>query len=432
MKISFILTIFVFLNLCVLSSEIILNIFILLVIFDFLFTTVLEYLNDKNWKDNIPDEFKDFYDAESYIKAKNYKIERGKLSSVSSSISFVFTLLMLFFFGFGLLSDLANSFSDSVILQSSIFFIIIYLFNFIISIPFSYYSTFVVEEKYGFNKTNLKTFISDKIKGLIISSALIIGLTSLAIFVIESFNSGFWLWLWIGLSFLIIFLNMFYADLIVPIFNKLTPLEDGQLRKKIEAYSKKVGYSLKNIFVIDGSKRSSKANAFFSGLGPRKTIALYDTLIQKHSDEELVSVLAHEVGHFKKKHILLSMIITIFQLGVMCYLFEICMSFDMIANSLGSSVMNFHIGIIAFSFLYSPIGLITGILMNILSRKNEFEADEYAKLTYDGNALSLALKKLSVDSLSNLYPHPLYVFIHYSHPPLIERLKALNKKTPLS
>ena len=237
MKISFILTIFVFLNLCVLSSEIILNIFILLVIFDFLFTTVLEYLNDKNWKDNIPDEFKDFYDAESYIKAKNYKIERGKLSSVSSSISFVFTLLMLFFFGFGLLSDLANSFSDSIILQSSIFFIIIYLFNFIIGIPFSYYSTFVVEEKYGFNKTNLKTFISDKIKGLIISSALIIGLTSLAIFVIESFNSGFWLWLWIGLSLLIIFLNMLYADLIVPIFNKLTPLEDGQLRKKIEAYS---------------------------------------------------------------------------------------------------------------------------------------------------------------------------------------------------
>ena len=184
--------------------------------------------------------------------------------------------------------------------------------------------------------------------------------------------------------------------------------------------------------MIDGSKRSSKANAFFSGLGPRKTIALYDTLIKKHSDEELVSVLAHEVGHFKKKHILLSMIITICQLGVMCYLFEICMSFEMIANSLGASAMNFHIGIIAFSFLYSPIGLIIGILMNILSRKNEFEADEYAKLTYDGNALSLALKKLSVDSLSNLYPHPLYVFIHYSHPPLINRLKALNKKTPLS
>ena len=429
MKLSFILTIFVFLNLCVLSSEIILNIFIVLVIFNFLFTTVLEYLNDKNWKDEIPNDLKDFYDAKSYLKAKNYKIERGRLSSLSSLISFVFTVTMLYFLGFGLLSDLSISFSESIIVQSSIFFLIIYLFNFILGIPFSYYSTFVIEEKYGFNKTDLKTFILDKIKGLLISSIIIIGLTSLAVFIIESFSSGFWLWLWLGLSLIMILLNMFYADLIVPIFNKLTPLENGDLRSKIEAYSKKVGYSLKNIFVIDGSKRSSKANAFFSGLGPRKTIALYDTLIEKHSDEELVSVLAHEVGHYKKKHILLSMLITICQLGIMCYLFEMCISFDVIANSLGSSSMNFHIGIIAFSFLYSPIGLIIGILMNILSRKNEFEADEYAKLTYDGNALSLALKKLSVDSLSNLYPHPLYVFVHYSHPPLIKRLDALNKKT---
>ena len=430
MKLSFILTIFVFLNLCVLSSEIILNLFIVLVIFNFLFTTVLEYLNDKNWKDEIPNDLKDFYDSKSYLKAKNYKIERGRLSSLSSLISFVFTVTMLYFLGFGLLSDLSVSFSESIIVQSSIFFLIIYLFNFILGIPFSYYSTFVIEEKYGFNKTDLKTFVLDKIKGLLISCIIMIGLISLAVFIIESFSSGFWFWLWLGLSLIMILLNMFYADLIVPIFNKLTPLENGDLRSKIEAYSKKVGYSLKNIFVIDGSKRSSKANAFFSGLGPRKTIALYDTLIEKHSDEELVSVLAHEVGHYKKKHILLSMLITICQLGIMCYLFEMCISFDVIANSLGSSSMNFHIGIIAFSFLYSPIGLIIGILMNILSRKNEFEADEYAKLTYDGNALSLALKKLSVDSLSNLYPHPLYVFVHYSHPPLIKRLNALNKKTP--
>lgn len=427
MKLSFILTIFVFLNLCSLSSDIILNIFIVLVIFNFLFTTVLEYLNDKNWKDNIPDEFKDFYDAESYIKAKNYKISRGKLSTVSSSLSFVFTLAMLYFFGFGLLSDLANSFSDSVILQSSAFFMILYLFNFVIGIPFSYYSTFEIEEKYGFNKTDIKTFILDKLKGLIITSVFILGLTSLAVLIIDFFSTGFWLWLWLGLSILMILLNMFYADLIVPIFNKLTPLENGELRDKIEAYSKKVGYSLKNIFVIDGSKRSSKANAFFSGLGPRKTIALYDTLIQKHSDEELVSVLAHEVGHYKKKHIFISMILTIFQLGIMCYLFELCLSYDLIANALGSSTMNFHIGIIAFGFLYSPVGLIIGVLMNILSRKNEFEADNYAKETYDGNSLSLALKKLSVDSLSNLYPHPFYVFIHYSHPPLIQRLSKLNK-----
>lgn len=408
------------------DSQSVLFIFIGLTIFNFLFTTVLEYLNDKNWKESIPDNLEGFYDSNKYQKAKNYKIERGKISLLNSSISFVITLLMLFFFGFGLISEYAVSFSDSIIVQSCIFFMIFHLLTIFLGMPFSYYSTFFIEEKYGFNKTTLKTFIVDKIKGLFISSLFIIVLTSLAIVLIEYFSTGFWIWLWIGLSSFMVFLNMFYADLIVPIFNKLTPLENGELRSKIESYSKKVGYSLKNIFVIDGSKRSTKANAFFSGLGPRKTIALYDTLIEKHTDEELVSVLAHEVGHFKKKHILVSMFLTILQLGIMCYLFELCMNMEVIASSLGSSKMNFHIGIIAFSFLYSPIGLIIGILMNILSRKNEYEADKFAKDTYNGNFLELALKKLSVDSLSNLYPHPLYVFVHYSHPPLLKRLDRLK------
>ena len=408
------------------DSQSVLLIFIGLTIFNFLFTTVLEYLNDKNWKESIPNDLEGFYDFNKYQKAKNYKIERGKISLLNSSISFVITLLMLFFFGFGLISEYAVSFSDSTIIQSCIFFMIFHLLTTFLGMPFSYYSTFFIEEKYGFNKTTLKTFIVDKIKGIFISSLFIIVLTSLAIVLIEYFSTGFWIWLWIGLSLFMVFLNMFYADLIVPIFNKLTPLENGELRSKIESYSKKVGYSLKNIFVIDGSKRSTKANAFFSGLGPRKTIALFDTLIEKHTDEELVSVLAHEVGHFKKKHILISMFLTILQLGIMCYLFELCMNMEVIASSLGSSKMNFHIGIIAFSFLYSPIGLITGILMNILSRKNEYEADKFAKDTYNGNFLELALKKLSVDSLSNLYPHPLYVFVHYSHPPLLKRLARLK------
>jgi len=408
------------------DSQSVLFIFIGLTIFNFLFTTVLEYINDKNWKESIPNDLEGFYDSDKYQKAKNYKIERGKISLLNSSISFVITLLMLFFFGFGLISEYAVSFSDSSIIQSCIFFMIFHLLTTFLGMPFSYYSTFFIEEKYGFNKTTLKIFIVDKIKGLFISSLFIIVLTSLAVVSIEYFSTGFWIWLWIGLSLFMVFLNMFYADLIVPIFNKLTPLENGELRSKIESYSKKVGYSLKNIFVIDGSKRSTKANAFFSGLGPRKTIALYDTLIEKHTDEELVSVLAHEVGHFKKKHILISMFLTILQLGIMCYLFELCMNMEVIASSLGSSKMNFHIGIIAFSFLYSPIGLITGILMNILSRKNEYEADKFAKDTYNGNFLELALKKLSVDSLSNLYPHPLYVFVHYSHPPLLKRLARLK------
>jgi len=408
------------------DSQSVLFIFIGLTIFNFLFTTVLEYLNDKNWNESIPNDLEGFYDSDKYQKAKNYKIERGKISLLNSSISFVITLLMLFFFGFGLISEYAVSFSDSTIIQSCIFFMIFHLLTTFLGMPFSYYSTFFIEEKYGFNKTTLKTFIVDKIRGLFISSLFIIVLTSLAIISIEYFSTGFWIWLWIGLSLFMVFLNMFYADLIVPIFNKLTPLENGELRSKIESYSKKVGYSLKNIFVIDGSKRSTKANAFFSGLGPRKTIALYDTLIEKHTDEELVSVLAHEVGHFKKKHILVSMFLTILQLGIMCYLFELCMNMEVIASSLGSSKMNFHIGIIAFSFLYSPIGLITGILMNILSRKNEYEADKFAKDTYNGNFLELALKKLSVNSLSNLYPHPLYVFVHYSHPPILKRLARLK------
>ena len=404
----------------------ILYLFIGLVIFNFIFTTILEYINDKNWKNDIPDELLDFYDSNKYLKAKNYKVARGKISLISSSLSLTITLSLLYFFGFGYLSDYSSFLTDSIPAQSCIFFLIIYLFNFIIGIPFSYYSTFVIEEKFGFNRTNKKTFFLDKIKSFLISTILISVLSYIAVLTIEYFSQGYWIWMWIGLSVFMIFLNMFYADLIVPIFNKLTPLENGDLRLKIETYSKKVGYSLKNIFIIDGSKRSSKANAFFSGIGPRKTIALFDTLVEKYSDEELVSVLAHEVGHFKKNHIMFSMILTVLQLGLMCYLFELCMSFGEIANALGSSEMNFHIGIIAFGFLYTPVGLITGILMNMLSRKNEFEADNYAKETYEGNSLQLALKKLSVDSLSNLYPHPLYVFVHYSHPPLLKRLANLK------
>ena len=404
----------------------ILYLFIGLVIFNFIFTTILEYINDKNWKNDIPDELLDFYDSNKYLKAKNYKVARGKISLISSSLSLTITLSLLYFFGFGYLSDYSSFLTDSIAAQSCIFFLIIYLFNFIIGIPFSYYSTFVIEEKFGFNRTNKKTFFLDKIKSFLISTILISVLSFIAVLTIEYFSQGYWIWMWIGLSVFMIFLNMFYADLIVPIFNKLTPLENGDLRLKIETYSKKVGYSLKNIFIIDGSKRSSKANAFFSGIGPRKTIALFDTLVEKYSDEELVSVLAHEVGHYKKNHIMFSMILTVLQLGLMCYLFELCMSFGEIANALGSSEMNFHIGIIAFGFLYTPVGLITGILMNMLSRKNEFEADNYAKETYEGNSLQLALKKLSVDSLSNLYPHPLYVFVHYSHPPLLKRLANLK------
>ncbi len=409
------------------TAENFLWIFIGLVVFEYFFSTFLDYINDKNWNDEIPENLKEFYDKENYSKAREYKIDRGKISFLSSTISILITLCFLWFEGFGILSDYIAADYSSTFIQTAIFFLVLFIFNAIISMPFNYYSTFYIEEKYGFNKTTLKTFILDKIKGIILSAIIGGALLALAMYLLSVFNDGFWLWLWFGLSVFMIFMNMFYAELIVPIFNKLTPLKDGSLRVKIEEYATKVGYSLKNIYVIDGSKRSTKANAFFSGLGPKKTIALYDTLIEKHGEDELVAVLAHEVGHYKRNHIFSSMIFTIIELGIMCFLFEMCMNQTIIAEALGSNQMSFHLGLIGFSFLYSPVSLITGILSNMRSRKNEFEADDYAKSTYDGSSLELALKKLSVDSLTNLYPHPLFVFVHYSHPPLLKRLEALGK-----
>ena len=398
-----------------------------LVIFNYLFSTVLDFINSKNWKTEIPPVMKDFYDEDKYLKAKNYSKEKGKVSLISSTLSTLITLLFLIFEGYGWLDNFISLYYDIPFLKSGIFFLVLFILSDFISIPFSCYSTFVIEEKYGFNKTTVKTFVLDKIKGylltLIVGGILLFG----AIYIVSLLENSFWFWLWLSLSFIMLIVNMFYADLIVPIFNKLTPLEAGSLREKIESYTKKVGYSLKNIYIIDGSKRSTKANAFFSGLGPRKTIALYDTLVEKHTEEELVAVLAHEVGHYKKKHVFTSLFLTIFQLGLICFLLETCLKVGEISQAFGGKEMVFHLGLVAFGILYSPIGTILSILMNINSRKNEFEADHYAKTTYNGAALELALKKLSVDSLSNLYPHPLYTFIHYSHPPLLKRLSALNE-----
>ena len=396
-----------------------------LVIFNFLFSTGLEYINHLNWKDLIPNELKDFYKPKKYKKAREYSIRKNKISLISNLCSFTLIISLLCFNGYGYINDFSLNY-DSSYIQSGIFFIILYLISIMISIPFSYYNTFVIEENFGFNKTTKKTFFLDIIKSFIIT--IIIGSILLfpSIYLFETLESGFWIWLWAGVSALMIFINMFYTDLIVPIFNKLTPLDNGDLRKKIEEYSSKVGYLLKNIYVIDGSKRSTKANAFFSGLGPKKTIALYDTLIEKHTDDELVAVLAHEVGHYKKKHIFSGLLLTIIQLGITVFFLEFCLKQPEISYALGGNEMSFHLGLIGFSFIFSPISLISGIFMNYLSRKNEFEADSYAKETFSGEHLSLALKKLSVDSLSNIYPHPAYVFIHYSHPPLIKRLEALK------
>ena len=409
------------------TSETWIYLIIGLVVFNYLFSTVLDFVNAKNWRTEIPPIMKDYYNKEKYVKAKNYSKEKGRVSLISSTISSSITILFLASGGYGWLNNTISNYYEIPFLKSGFFFLTLFILSDVISIPFSCFNTFVIEEKYGFNKMTVKTFVMDKIKGylltIIVGGLLLFG----AIYLVSIVEKGFWLWLWISLSLLMVFVNMFYADLIVPIFNKLTPLETGSLRDKIESYTKKIGYSLKNIYIIDGSKRSSKANAFFSGLGPRKTIALYDTLVDNHTEEELVAVLAHEVGHYKKKHVLTSLFLSIFQLGLMCFLLEICLNVGEISQALGGEEIEFHLGLIAFGILYSPLGTILSILMNLNSRRNEFEADAFAKETYDGVALATALKNLSVDSLSNLYPHPFYIFIHYSHPPLLKRLKALNE-----
>ena len=402
-------------------------IIICLVLFNYFFSTILEYINDKNWKTDIPKNMNAFYAKEKYEKARKYSIEKGKISFISSTFSLILVLLLLWFEGYGFIDSFISTKYDGLFIQSGLFFLVLMILNDLIKLPFEYYFTFIIEEKYGFNKTTIRTFFIDKIKKYILSILIGGGILAGTIYLFSYVNNSFWLWLWTGMSIFLILTNMFYAELIVPIFNKLKPLNNGSLKNKIEAYSKKVGYSLSKIYVIDGSKRSSKANAFFSGLGSRKTIALYDTLIEKHSEDELVAVLAHEVGHYKKKHILTSLILSILQLGLMCFLFELCLNEENISRALGSDKVVFHLGLVGFGILYSPIGTIVGIFMNILSRKNEFEADEYAKKTFEGSSLELALKKLSVDNLTNLYPHPLYVFIHYSHPPLLKRLEALSK-----
>ena len=408
------------------SSEKWLFILIFLIVFNYIFSSVLEFINNKNWKDLIPQELKNYYSKEKYLEARNYKKEHGKISFISSTLSTIITLSLLYLGIYGWVSDYFVMNYENYFIQSGLFFLSFFLLNTIVSIPFQYYSTFYIEEKYGFNKTTLKVFITDRIKGILLS--ILIGglILFIALFIYQKIENNFWVYLWIFISAFIIFIQMFYTSLIVPLFNKLTPLQEGSLKNKINEYSQKIGYSIDNIFIIDGSKRSTKANAYFSGFGPKKTIALFDTLVEKHTEDELVAVLAHEVGHYKKKHIFQGLIISIFQIGLMAFLLELCLNNEILIESLGGTTPAFHLGIIIFSFLFSPIGLIMGTIMNMISRKNEFEADNYAKETYNGDSLVLALKKLYVDSLSNIYPHPLYVFFHYSHPPLLERIKNIE------
>lgn len=396
--------------------------------FDFIFNKILEYLNILSMKEELPDEVKDIYDEEKYKKSIAYAKSNNKFGLLTSTFSFILSFALLASGFFGWFDQEVHDIIATEELVSLAFFGLLFLASDILNIPFQLYDTFVLEEKFGFNKTTPKTFVFDKLKGYLLT--VIIG--GLILFVllklITMFGPDFWIYFWIVISVFILFINMFYTSLILPLFNKLTPLEDGELKDEIEAYSKKINFPLDNIFVIDGSKRSAKSNAFFSGIGKKKKIVLYDTLIENHSKEELVAVLAHEVGHFKKKHIITGYVLSILQTGFTLFIMSLIIFSPAMSEALGGSQLAIHINLLAFGILYSPISHFVGIFMNMLSRKNEYEADAYAKETYNGTFLQLALKKLSVDNLSNLFPHPAYVFINYSHPPLIKRLEAMKGK----
>ncbi len=392
---------------------------------DFIIDHIVDYLNFRHYNDPVPAELSDVYKEDEYQKSQNYKKDNYKFSLISGTFSFMLTLAFFFFKGFARVDELARSFTDNEIITGLIFFGIIMLANEIISIPFSYYSAFVIEEKYGFNKMSKKLFFTDKIKGLLLSA--IIGGVILALIILFYQQTGdhFWIYTWILITIFTVFFTLFYSTLIVPLFNKQTPLEKGELRSGIEAFAEKVGFKLDNIYVIDGSKRSTKANAYFSGFGPKKRIVLYDTLISDLDHKEIIGVLAHEIGHYKKKHVLINMVISILITGLTLYILSIFIRNPLFSEALSVNIPSFHVGLITFGILYNPVSDITGIIMNYISRKFEYQADHFAGSSYDKDALITALKKLSGKSLSNLTPHKATVFIHYSHPTLLNRVKNL-------
>jgi STE24 endopeptidase len=403
------------------------NLIIGIVLLDFLVDRYLDYLNLESWTPELPKEAEGIYDAEKYRKSMEYYKVNDRFSLITSTFSLFLLLAMLFFHGFAWVDNFVRSITTNPTWMALLFFGILGLASDLISTPFSLYKIFVIEEKFGFNKMTWKTFLVDKIKGYLLSALIGGALLALIIWIYGITGKFFWLYALGVLALFMVFATMFYASIILPLFNKLTPLPAGELRTAIETYCKKVGFNLTNLFVMDGSKRSSKANAFFSGLGAKKKIVLFDTLIEKHTTDELVAVLAHEIGHYKKKHTRQGLMLGLLQSAVMLFVLSQFLGNPQLSEALGAKQSSFHLDILAFGILYSPMSEILGILMNILSRKNEYEADHFAKETYNAEALANALKKLSVDNLSNLKPHPAYVFVHYSHPTLLQRLAALRR-----
>ena len=396
------------------------------VLLEFGVSSVLSWLNGKWMTHPIPAVLEGLYDEEKYQKQQAYMRANARVGWIERCVSLAITLAVLIPGVLGWLDTLTTQWTHSLLLQLLIFFSIYAVVSAIISLPFSYYDTFVIEQKFGFNKTTKKTFWFDALKSFLLT--LVLGSVLLAvIFILYSYlGKSFWIWATIVCAAFIIFFSLFYSNLIVPLFNKQKPLEQGALRTAIEDAAHKMGFSIKNIYVINGSKHSTKANAYFTGFGMKKRVVLYDTLIQQLTTDEIVGVLAHEIGHYKHRHQLKGLLSNAMTSLLMLFLFSLVIDSKAIANAAGCSEPSFYINLLVFSMFYSPVELVLSMVNNVVSRRHEWQADEFAKVNGKGMAVSSGLRKMSANSLSNLTPHPLVVFMEYSHPTLLQRVRHLE------
>jgi len=390
---------------------------------------ISDYLNIKNLKTDLPAEFRDVYSQERYELSQRYLRENTRFENISGTFMLILTLVFWFAGGFEWVNQIAIKLSGNFYIRALIFIGILSLLSGILSLPFSIYETFVIEEKYGFNKTTPKIFIMDLLKSVALSILLGVPILLLILYVFKEIGSIAWLYAWIAFIIISLIIQYIYPTLIMPIFNKFTPLEDAELKDKIMNYAKQVNFPIKNVFVMDASKRSSKSNAFFTGFGKNKRIVLFDTLITNHTADEILTILAHEVGHYKKHHIIQGTIISYIESGIMLYLLSLFIDTKGLYDAFYMTEQPIYAGILFFGMLFSAIELILSIFFNMLSRKNEREADKFAvETTKMTDAFITGLKKLSEKNLSNLTPHPFNVFLHYSHPPTLERIEYVRKE----
>lgn len=398
------------------------------IIIEFVIERWVSKLNAGWFGKPIPDVLTGVFDADKYAKQQSYSLTNYRFGVLTASFSVVVSLVALFFGLYGWLDTYLRVWIAQEVWLCLAFFGVIMLVNTILDLPFDYYRTFVIEEKFGFNKATKGVFWGDQAKNLLLSAVMGGVLLGLITAVYVACPTYFWLLAWLLISAFSLFMTMFYSEWIVPMFNKQTPLEEGELRDAIEQFAQKAGFELTNIYVIDGSKRSTKANAYFSGLGAKKRIVLYDTLIKELTTQEIVAVLAHEIGHYKHKHTRSMIVVSLLSNLLMFALLGFFVASPQLSAAMGGEQPSFHLGVMAFGILYSPVSTMLGLIINALSRKNEYQADAYAASYGLGEDLIGALKKLSATSLSNLQPHPAFVFVHYSHPTLLQRILAIKEK----